>query len=276
MIPDNDAHERIGGHVSDRNGAWRAAPPSIHSLVNVIPVEINAIHQGLLNVGIRVRIGEKTDLRIRWPLGTAPISELRSGQSVRVVIPAEAVHLEAGYFRLRKRRWNRWIGRIVLIETLNEQRVVSVKIHNDVVTLRCSGTMVGATWIPQLWDTVNIVVDPTKISLDLGMRQGVAPAVNRNGGTFDPFHDVRVWLRAQVTDVGEAPEGRVLSLLIGTARVAVFLGRENDSFCCWAVGMTLDIHVGRYDAWLKPRGSECAPVSCGLLYLDSQSLAAAR
>ena len=184
------------------------------------------------------------------PLTPDPVQ----GLSVKAVIPAEAVHLESGYFRLGKRRWNRWIGRIVFVEMLQDRQVVSVKLHHDPVTLKCCGSMTGLNWVPQVWDTVNIVVDPTKISLDAGMRIETAPTVSHDGETFDPFRDARVWLSAQVTEIGEAPEGKFLSLLIGTARVSVFIGREEDSFGRWKSGMTLDIHVGRYDAWLKPCG----------------------
>ncbi len=96
------------------------------------------------------------------------------------------------------------------------------------------------------------------------------------GEVFNQLGDARVWLRAQVTDIGKAPEGTFLSLVIGTARVSVFIGRDEDNFGRWNSGMTLEIHVGRYDAWLKPGRPDCAPVLCGLLYLDHQSLASSR
>ena len=51
------------------------------------------------------------------------------GDSVKAVIPAEAVHLESGYFRLGKLRWNRWVGRIVLTEIWRDRLIVTVKLH---------------------------------------------------------------------------------------------------------------------------------------------------
>ena len=246
------------------------------SLVNVIPGQVEAIHQGLLNVGIRMRVGERTDLRVRWPLGSNVTSELARGLSVKAVIPGEAVHLEAGYFRQGKRRWNRWIGRIVLVESWQERRVITVKLHHDPVTLKCYGSMTGSNWVPQVWNTVNVVVDSTKISLDVGLRHDAVPTDSRDGRKYDPFWDARVWLTAQVREMRDAPEGMFLSLLIGTTRVSVFICREDDSFGRWRAGMTLEIRVGRYDSWLKLCGRDSTPVLCGLLYLDSQSLAVSR
>ncbi len=276
VIPDNETHASVGARRSVGDGLGTTAALSMHSWVNMIPGQVSAIHRGLLNVGIRVRIGERTDLRVRWPLGFHVRSESVHGVSVKAAIPVEAIHLESGYFRLGKRRWNRWVGRITFVERLQDRRVVSVNLHNDPVTLKCCGSMTGLNWVPQVWDTVNIVVDPTKISLDVSLKIDDTSNVSHDRETFDPCRDARVWMRAQVTEVAEASEGRFLSLLIGTARVSVFIGREEDSFGRWNSGMTLDIHVGRYDAWLKPCRSDCAPVLCGLLYLDSHSLAAGR
>ncbi|MBS0169996.1 MAG: hypothetical protein JSR62_06540 [Nitrospira sp.] len=95
-----------------------------------------------------------------------------------------------------------------------------------------------------------------------------------NHDVFPP--DAAVWLKAIIAEVDRDLEGRLLSLLIGTARVSVLVGREADHFAGWAVGMPLDIHIGRYEAWVKPSGTDCIPVLCGLLYLDHQSLASAR
>jgi hypothetical protein len=276
VISDNEMPGNIEARKKVCDESETTAASSMHSLVNMIPGEVTAIHQGLLNVGIRIRIGERTDLRVRWPLGSSLQENLVGGSLVKAVIPMEAVHLESGYFRLGKRRWNRWIGRITFVETLHNRRVVWVKLHNDRVSLKCCGSMTGLNWLPQVWDTVNIVVDPTKISLDAGMQIEAAQIVRRDAEAWDPLRDARVWLKAQVTEIGEAPEGKFHSLVIGTARVSVFIDREEDRVGQWSPGMRLDIHVGRYDAWLKRSGSESAPVLCGILFLDSQSLATTR
>lgn len=276
LIPE-DKHDRpieARQKGSGESGAQMSSSPL--SMVNVIPAQVAAIHRGLVRVGIRLRVGDRTDLAVRLPLGHRLTSDLWAGQRVRALIPSEGVQLEVGYFRQGKRRWNRWIGQIVLVESLQDRRVVTVKLHNEQITLRSCGSMTGTNWVPQVWDTVNIVVDPTTVSLDADGRNAGTQAVSQEEETLDPFRDARVWLRAQVMELGDASEGKLLSLLIGTARVSVFVGREEDSFGRWTRGMTLEIHVGRYEAWLKPCGSHGPPVSCGLLYLDYQSLAGAR
>ena len=88
--------------------------------------------------------------------GTANI-----GQLVYVTIPEEAVHLEAGGFRRGKQRWNRWIGRVVLVNRKDEDPVTTVKLHWESITLKSVGPVLGARATTlSVWDTVNIVVDP--------------------------------------------------------------------------------------------------------------------
>lgn len=276
MSPDNDMHERSEARVGARDRSEPTVASSTSSSANVLSGRITTIHQGLLNVGIRMSVGERTDLRVRWPLGSDVMPELVPGLTVNAVIPAEAVHLESGYFRLGKQRWNRWIGRIVRVEPLAETPMVEVKFHHDPVTLKCRGSMTGQNWTPQVWETVNIVVDPTKIRLNVGARHDGLQDRSLVKETLDSCQDVRVWLKAQIIETGEAPEGRLLSLLVGVARVSVLVGRDEDRFTRWRPGMTIEIHIGRYEAWVKPCGSDCPPTLCGLLYLDHQSLASAR
>lgn len=271
VIPHNEMHRQIGPCEKVREESYTTASSSTFPLINIVPGRVTALHQGLVNMGIRVCVGERTDLRIRWPLGACTLAELVPGRGVKAVIPAEAVHLESGFFRLGKRRWNRWIGRIVLVETQGDNRVVTVKLHHDQVTLKCCGSMTGSNWVPRVWDTVNIVVDPMKIDLDDSVSREAMRTVSYDGGTFDSFQDARIWLRAEVREVVKAPEGTFLTLLIGTARVSLLVGREGDSFGLWRSGMVLEIHVGRYEAWIKPSGSDSVPVLCGVLYLDSQT-----
>ena len=112
-------------------------------------------------------------------------------------------------------------------------------------------------------------------------RKGGAPlnvAPGEGAGKQASFagQDVRVWLRATIVDVDRDLDGRLLSLLVGTTRVSVLVEQEDDHCASWEAGMIIDIHIGRYEAWIKPWGRDCSPVLCGLLYLDHQSLASAR
>lgn len=82
-------------------------------------------------------------------------------------IPAEAVRLEAGIFRRSTQRWNRWIGRIVLIEPGDAGTVFTVKIHGEGWALKAYGPVVGARELSKPWDEVNVVVDPQRVDLSI-------------------------------------------------------------------------------------------------------------
>jgi len=245
-------------------------------MLNVISAQVAAIHRGMVRVGIRLRVGQRTDLAVRLPLSHYLTNDLSAGQWVRALIPAEAVQLEAGYFRQGRRRWNRWIGRIVLVDSVQAERVATVTLHNDQITLKSCGSMIGSNWVPQAWDTVNIVVDPASITLDTLPRISSSPALSRNGEKNNPVSDARVWLKGQITHIGHSHEGTLLSLLIGSAHVSVFIDQEDDDFRRWTSGMNVEIHVAQYDAWLKPSGTDRSAIFCGILYLDHHSVSGAR
>jgi hypothetical protein len=121
--------------------------------------------EGLTRTTLRIRVGERTDLRIRWR-STLPAPDTADiGQTVCAIIPEEAVHLEAGGFRRGKQRWNRWVGRVVLVNRQNEDPVTIVKLHWESITLKSVGPVMGARAALSVWDTVNIVVDPQQIHL---------------------------------------------------------------------------------------------------------------
>lgn len=275
LIPEDKHDRNIEARQSGSVESGAHISSSSLPMVNAVSAQVAAIHRGMVRVGIRLRIGERTDLAVRLPLSHYLSNDLSAGQWVRALIPAEAVQLEAGYFRQGKRRWNRWIGRIVLVESVQEERVVTVTFHNDQITLKSCGSTTGSNWSPQAWDTVNIVVDPTNITLDILPRISSSPVLSRNGEQNDPVSDARVWLKGQITHIGHSQEGTLLSLLIGTAQVSVFIDQEADDFRRWTSGMNVEIHVDQYDAWLKPRGSDRSAIFCGILYLDHHSASGA-
>ena len=114
---------------------------------------------------LRIRVGEHTDLRVRWQALLPTGSTANIGQMVCVIIPEEAVHLEAGGFRLGKQRLNRWIGRVVLMNRKDEDPFTTVKLHRDSITLKSVGPVMGACTALSVWDTVNIVVDQQQVRL---------------------------------------------------------------------------------------------------------------
>ena len=139
------------------------------TITNRVTGIVHSQHVGLVRAGVRINVGERTNLRVRWPIENERI--LLVGQRVMVTIPPEAVRLEAGIFRRSIQRWNRWIGRIVLVESGDTGTVFTVKIHGEGWTLKAYGPVMGARQPSKAWDAVNVVVDPQRVDLtSLDMR----------------------------------------------------------------------------------------------------------
>ena len=136
-------------------------------ITNRITGVIHSCQSGLTRAGVRLRVGERTDLRIRWPISQTDHGCLRIGECVVATIPVVAVRLEAGMFRRGKQRWNRWIGRIVFVESSDAGIVYTVKIDGEDWTLKGTGPVVGARQPTKTWDVVNVVVDPQKVDLSI-------------------------------------------------------------------------------------------------------------
>ncbi len=143
----------------------RSQPVSDSRMTNEIAGVVQCQHVGLVRAGARIKVTERTDLRVRWPLHHD--QQFIAGQRVIATIPVDAVHLEAGMFRRGKQRWNRWVGRIVLVEPGQAGPTYTVKIHGEDWTLKGHGPVLGAKEPPQTWDIVNVVVDPQKIDLSV-------------------------------------------------------------------------------------------------------------
>jgi hypothetical protein len=133
------------------------------TFTNWVAGVIHSQYVGLMRAGVRIKAMKRTDLRVRWPIGKP--RRFVNGQQVIATIPAEAVRLEAGMFRRSKQRWNRWIGRIVLVESSESGTVYTVKIHGEDWTLKAFGPVMGAWQPSKPWDVVNIVVDPQRVDL---------------------------------------------------------------------------------------------------------------
>jgi len=135
------------------------------SIVNWVSGTVQSRYTGLQRSGVRIHVGNRMKLHVKWPLEDE--RNIWTGQRVIATIPAEAVRLEAGMFRRSKQRWNRWIGRIVLVETSEMGDVYVVKIHGEDWTVKGYGPIIGARLPGKTWDVVNVVVDPQKINLPI-------------------------------------------------------------------------------------------------------------
>ncbi len=138
---------------------------AVGSVVNWVVGRVQSQHVGLVRTGVRIKIGRRENLRVRWLIGEE--RRVVVGQQVAATIPAEAVRLEAGMFRRSTQRWNRWIGRIVLVESNEAGILYTVKIHGENWTLKSYGPVVGARRPGKTWDDVNVVVDPQRIDLTI-------------------------------------------------------------------------------------------------------------
>ena len=135
------------------------------TIINWIAGVVQSQYVGLVREGVRIKVLDRIDLRVRWPIGEP--RHFADGQQAIAVIPAEAVKLEAGMFRRSKQRWNRWIGRIVLIEHLDPGLVYTVKVHREEWTLKSLGPVLGAQQPGKPWDVVNVVVDPQSVEVPI-------------------------------------------------------------------------------------------------------------
>ena len=135
------------------------------TITNWVVGVVQSQHVGLVRAVVRINVAARTALRVRWPIGNKRFFVV--GQHVVATIPAEAVRLGAGIFRRSTQRWNRWIGRIVLMEPGDAGTVFTVKIHGEGWTLKAYGTVAGARELSKPWDAVNVVVDPQRVDLSI-------------------------------------------------------------------------------------------------------------
>ena len=138
-------------------------------IVNWIGGVVQSQYIGMVREGVRIKALDRIDLRVRRRIGA--LQDYGVGQHVIATIPAEAVTLEAGMFRRSKQRWNRWIGRIVLVEQREGKRLYTVKIHGEAWTLKSLSLVLGNEREMRPWNVVNVVVDPQQVDLlTVGMR----------------------------------------------------------------------------------------------------------
>jgi hypothetical protein len=161
--------------------------------------------KGLSRTTLRVRVGEQTDFRVRWPASAPAHDAVDIGQTVRLTIPEQAVQLEAGGFRRGKQRWNRWIGRVVLVDRNHNEPVTTVKFHRDIITLKSRGPLIGADAMLRTWDTVNIIVDPQQIRLAPPSLS--SPALDNFVSHSTVSQPASVWLRAVIRSLRWSPAG---------------------------------------------------------------------
>jgi len=166
MVTRKTDHDRFSGRSAMvPRGVESGSLCAEGTIMNWVRGAIHSQYIGLVRAGVRIKVGARTDVRVRWAK-----RETRGfivGQHVVATIPAEAVRVESGMFRRSKQRWNRWVGRIVLIEHLEARNVYTVKVHGEEWTLKSLGPVLGAQQSPKPWDVVTVVVDPEVVELSI-------------------------------------------------------------------------------------------------------------
>ena len=116
---------------------------------------------------------------------------------------------------------------------------------------------------PEAWEPVTIVIDPENVTLM------PKPSVTRNHWTAaraGAHESHRVWLKARVDGVRKGDSGCVISLNVGGARVSALLCEDQDTRCEWTPGLPVEMHVGQWEAWLRPTAKDADGVMCKLIY----------
>ena len=220
--------------------------------LNVLMGVVTSRTIGLTRTTVRIRVGERTDLRVRWQADSPAHGTVNVGDTVHLTIPAEAVQLEAGGFRRGKQRWNRWIGRVVLVNRHGEAPVTIVKLHRDNITLNSIGSVMGAQMPLTVWDTVNIVADPQQVTL-IPVRRPYSRSrpARISFPSFMDSHRSLIWLRATIRSIRSIPAGLFVTLHVGGATVSVVMEIGPNALQSWRVGASVDITIDRSEAQIR-------------------------
>ena len=263
-LPHPPDDEHMNNKAESRSSLGLAERRPIHWTVAVGPVE--SVHQGLSCCSIRIRIGEQISLRVRCPSDSDVGRATRLGQEVAVMIPANGVFLAVPAVWPGTDRWNRWRGRIVMVE-MEPETVLTVKVRGVQWTLRSTEPVMGLARRPQTGDPANIAVDPTLIRL---MRK----VSSINSRFIQPeTYDRRsfaagglVRMKGRIIAVRQAAHGWLLSLEIGNAHVSAMVGEEGQAHRSWMASMDVELQMSERETWMKPLDHDLPPVPCSLFY----------
>lgn len=233
-----------------------AVPHPSNTLVGIVTSK----QDGLTRTTARVRISERTDLRVRWQTSTGQHADVIVGSRVRLTIPETAVQLEAGGFRRGKQRWNRWIGRVVLVQQNQGTTVTTVKVHRDHITLKSRGPVIGGPSPLTTWTTVNLVIDPEHIGLISAdcLRASLSPSEVRVARTAPA--DL-AWISATVRDWRHTHDGVRSTLCIGDVDIFVVINDGMAESEAWQPGLTVEFSINSHGTWIR-RNSTTTPLPC--------------
>jgi hypothetical protein len=229
---------------------------------------VEAIQQGLSGTGVRIRTSKHVSLRVRWPFDPGKDLSVTIGQRVTARIAVADVLLGAAGVWSGHARWNRWVGRIVLVEAREAATTVTVKLRGADMTLKSTGPVLGLNRRPQTWDAVTVAVDPERIELACHRKDDGLRLFGRTQMGGGVVVEDRVWLGGVLQAVREVSAGWLLSLEIGDACVSALVNGEalDGIFQAWIPGEKLAVHVDQWNAWIRRCRTNTDPVLCRLVH----------
>ena len=248
----NMEHE-LAGETGFHKNRWAVPAESTGNPSQFLNVQSGVVisrTEGLTRTTLRIRVGERTVLRVRRRAPSPIADSIEIGQTVQVIIPSEAVQLEAGWFRRGTQRWNRWIGRVVLVNRNTHDPVTTVKIHRDSITLQSIAPVIGATRLTP-WDTVNIVVDPHQVGVVAVSRPRQQMQPTRPSSPRVDSQGSFIWQRAIIRTVRPIPTGLFVALNVGTVRISTVIEPNITAMLSWMVGTSVEISTNRCDTWIR-------------------------
>ncbi len=247
-----DNHEPIPFSLGSSGPMW-----------NHVDGRVISILQGLTRTTMKLLTEDEVVLTVRCPSEKFEQMSVRVGHHATARINANDVLLGTGGTSPGKERWNRWSGRIVLVGPGTSTPLITVKLQGKGCTLTSTGPVVGHSLRPEAWEPVNIVIDPENVTLTPHRRA----TYDTGAATSVHMHDShRVWLKARVEAVRRSDSGSVVSLDVGGARVSALLCGDQATLCEWTPGLPVEMHVGQWEAWLRPTGDRIEAIMCTLFY----------
>lgn len=249
-----------------QNGNQRQEPIHVSSEEsNLLAGRVVSILHGLTRTSVKLVTDNEATLGVRCSSEHFQEMNMHIGQRVVAQIRADAVLLGAAGVWPGGYRWNRWTGRIVLVEPGAEVPAITVKLEGKSCTLKCTGPVVGQPLRPEAWDPVSIVIDPEQVAL---MPQQSATRT-RWTTTDVPTSERRVWLKARVEAVRKSASGSVVALDVGGAHISALVCGDHDAPFEWTPGLPVEMHIDQWDAWLRPTGEGLDAILCKLVYETS-------
>lgn len=230
---------------------------------NYLTGRVSSILHGLTRATVKVMTEDDVSFKVRCASDVFEEMSLRIDQPVVARINAHDVLIGMAGMWHGKERWNRWNGRIVLVNPADSDPLITAKLQGKCCTLVSTGPIIGLSLRPETWEPVSIVIDPETISLTPYLHA----TRQRWTATHVPMHERhRVWLKARVEAVRKSDSGSIVLLNVGGTHISALVCGDQDIPYEWAPGLPVEMHVDQWEAWLRPAGDALDAVVCKLMY----------